>query len=157
MIAVAQANHLLGPTMDSKMDVRSHCLYPKHVMLTRCRGPTKPSDVLSMLQYRGLFCDAVHTASSRKLTFSQSCGCNARGIVLHCIPSWRLYLFRVLLRLYLFQYYIVFPLGGYTSLERCRGYTSFGLQAHKWKVVAFITIFSFWRLHLLLAMHEWCL
>ena len=27
-------------------------------------------------------------------------------LVLYCIPSWRLYFFRVLLRLYLFQYYI---------------------------------------------------
>ena len=42
-------------------------------------------------------------------------------------PSWRLYLFRVLLRLYLFHYYIVFPLGGYTSLECCGGYTSFSV------------------------------
>ena len=50
---------------------------------------------------------------------------------MHGCTSWRLYLFRVLLRLYLFQYYIVSSLGGYTSLECCWGYTSFGLQAYK--------------------------
>ena len=43
------------------------------------------------------------------------------------IPSWMVI---VLLRLYLFLYYIVFPLGGCTSLECYWGYTSFGLQAH---------------------------
>ncbi len=43
---------------------------------------------------------------------------DSHGSVKLC-ASWRLYLFRVLLRLYLFQYYIVFPLGGYTSLECC--------------------------------------
>ena len=50
---------------------------------------------------------------------------------MHGCTSWRLYLSRVLLRLYLFQYYNVSPLGGYTSLECCWGYTLFGLQAHK--------------------------